>query len=108
MVKIVLVTADYDPLRGKVKRVLREVSQEKNVELEIRNEDWDFLIKYGEKDELGGFDLPQVFIVDKEGNVKHIITRVPLDEKGKPRYDYVKELVIKELKKLESSFLLKF
>jgi len=45
-----------------------------------------FLSKYGEKDELGGTDVPQVF-VEEEGQVAHILTKVPLDDRGKPNFE---------------------
>jgi len=95
--KIILVTAEYDPLRGKIRRVLREISEEKGIEIEEREEDWDFLIKYGERDEIGGFNIPQVFVQYDDGSVKHVLTRIPLSEEGKLDLKRAKEIILRAL-----------
>ena len=98
LAKILLVTAEYDPLRRKMKRVLEEVAKETEAEFEERLEDWEFLMKYGERDEFGGFDLPQVFVISDDGSIKHVLTRVPLSDAGKPLFEKVKKLVVQVLK----------
>lgn len=41
-------------------------------------EDYIFLMKHGEKDELGGADIPQIFVEFDDGSIKHVLTRVPV------------------------------
>ncbi|RLE66937.1 MAG: hypothetical protein DRJ47_01180 [Thermoprotei archaeon] len=96
--KIILVTADYDPLRGKVKRLLREIAEEMDIEVEERKEDWELLIKHGEKDELGGFDLPQVFVEMEDGSIKHVLTRIPLNDRGKLDLEKARETIVSAIK----------
>jgi len=82
--KLILVTADWAPLGGKVKKIVERIAREKGVELEERVEDWVFLKEHGEKDELGGADVPQVFVEREDGTIEHVMTKLPLDERGKP------------------------
>jgi hypothetical protein len=77
-VKIILVGAPWAAFNDKLKKICQEVASEKGLEFEERNEDYLFLMKYGEKDELGGADIPQVFIQLDDGTVKHILTKVPV------------------------------
>jgi len=77
-VKIILVGASWAAFNDKLKKICQEIASEKGLEFEERNEDYLFLTKYGEKDELGGADIPQVFVQLEDGAVKHILTRVPV------------------------------
>lgn len=76
--KIILVGASWAAFNDKLKKICQEIASEKGLEFEERNEDYLFLTKYGEKDELGGADIPQVFVQLEDGAVKHILTRVPV------------------------------
>jgi len=82
--RIVVVTADWEKLSGLVRRVCKEAAERLGVEVEERKEDWEYLVQHGVKDEYGGVDLPQVFMELSDGSVKHVLTRVPLDDAGKP------------------------
>ncbi len=82
--RLIVVTASYDPLRRKVMRVVNKVASERGLEVEVREEDWVFLVRHGEKDELGGAPIPQVFVECEDGTIRHALTRIPLDERGKP------------------------
>ncbi|MEM0320997.1 MAG: hypothetical protein QW613_01190 [Thermoprotei archaeon] len=94
--KIVLVTADWDNARKYVEPVCKGVAAELGVELEIRNEDYGFLVEYGEKDDFGGVEIPQVFVVDGQ-KVIHVFTRIPLTAEGKPDIKSATEMLKKAL-----------
>lgn len=94
--KILLVTADWDSVRKYVEPVCKGVAAELGVELEIRNEDYGFLVEHGEKDDFGGVEIPQVFVVDGE-KVKHVFTRIPLTADGKPDIRGATEMLKKAL-----------
>jgi len=94
--RVILATAEYDPLKSKAVRLCREICDAYNLELQVLDEDWDFLIKYGERDEIGGIDLPQIFIEYEDGKIEHVMTRFPLNKKGK--IDYIKAKDILEEK----------
>ncbi|MEM4700395.1 MAG: hypothetical protein QXT74_05560 [Candidatus Nezhaarchaeales archaeon] len=82
--KIVVVTAEWEKLSGLVKKACEEAAKELGVEVKELKEDWDYLVQHGVKDEFGGIDLPQVFLEFEDGSVKHVLTRIPLDEEGRP------------------------
>jgi hypothetical protein len=96
--KIIAVLAEWEESSKYVKKVVEEVSKENNVELELKNEDWDFLATYGVKDEFGGVEIPQVFIQTENKEIKYVMSRVPLDENGKPDLKKAKEILNEALK----------
>ncbi|OYT61207.1 MAG: hypothetical protein B6U69_04060 [Thermofilum sp. ex4484_15] len=95
--KFIIVTSSYDPLRGKVENLVSKVARELGVNYEVREEDWDLLVKYGERDEVGGLDLPQVFAEYEDGSIKHLLTRIPLDERGKLDLSKAEEILRSKL-----------
>jgi hypothetical protein len=96
--KIIAVLAEWEESSKYVKKVVEEVSKENNVELELKNEDWNFLATYGVKDEFGGVEIPQVFIQTENKEIKYVMSRVPLDENGKPDLKKAKEILNEALK----------
>lgn len=83
-VGIILVSADWEKTSSLARRVCEEVAKNLGLAFEERKEDWAFLATYGVKDEYGGVDIPQVFIKYEDGAVKHVFSRIPLNEAGKP------------------------
>jgi len=96
--KIIAVLAEWEESSKYVKKVVEEVSKENNVELELKNEDWNFLATYGVKDEFGGVEIPQVFIQTENKEIKYVMSRVPLDENGNPDLKKAKEILNEALK----------
>ncbi|MCS7098533.1 MAG: hypothetical protein NZ922_06115 [Candidatus Methanomethyliaceae archaeon] len=93
---IVIVIADWEERSKYMMKICEEVSKLKNIPLEVRREDYDFLVNYGEKDEFGGVDIPQSFIKLKDGTIKHVMTKIPDNEKGMPDIEAgIKELLEK-------------
>lgn len=76
--KIIFVGASWASFNDKLKKICQEIAQQKGIGFEEREEDYVFLTRYGEKDELGGADIPQVFIAYKDGRIRHILTKVPV------------------------------
>lgn len=81
---IIAVMADWERRSQYALQVCEAVSKATNIPLEVRKEDYDFLINYGEKDEFGGVDIPQIFIKLENGAIKHVMTKIPDNEKGMP------------------------
>jgi len=88
--KIILVSATWAPFHSKLKKICEEVASDNGLEFEEKLEDWIFLKKYGEKDELGGSDIPQIFVEYDDGSIKHVLTKVPL-KSGKPDFNEARE-----------------
>ncbi|MCX8182048.1 MAG: hypothetical protein N3D12_02905 [Candidatus Methanomethyliaceae archaeon] len=81
---IIAVTADWEKRSQYALQVCEAVSKATNIPLEVRKEDYDLLISYGEKDEFGGVDIPQIFLKLEGGVIKHVMTKIPDNEKGMP------------------------
>lgn len=81
---IIVVTADWEKGSQYAVQVCEAVSKAANVPLEVKKEDYDLLTSKGEKDEFGGVDIPQIFLRLEGGEIKHVMTRIPLNEKGMP------------------------
>lgn len=92
-VSIIMVTADWEKASGYVKKACKRAAEELGLELEEKKEDYEFLEKYGVKNEFGGLDIPQVFIKYGDGKIKYIMSRVPLTDKGKPDINKAVEII---------------
>lgn len=93
---IIVVVADWEERSKYAIQVCEGVSRLKNIPIEVKKEDYDFLVTYGEKDEFGGVEIPQVFIKLKDGSIKHAMTRIPDNEKGMPDIEMgIKQLLEK-------------
>ncbi|MGC8600989.1 MAG: hypothetical protein ACP5GO_01320 [Thermoprotei archaeon] len=95
---IILVTADWDLLKSYAKKICQTAAAQLNIEYKELNEDWDFLTNYGEKDEFGGVEIPQAFIETVDGKFVHVMTKVPLNEKGMPDLQKGVQLFLDKLK----------
>lgn len=94
--KLVMVTTEWAPFSDKLSKICEEEASKLGIEFELRKEDWIYLTRYGEVDELGGADVPQVF-VEKEGKVMHILTKVPIDSRGMPDFEAARQRIAKAL-----------
>lgn len=93
---IIVVMADWEERSKYIMQICEGVSKIKNIPIEVKKEDYDFLVTYGEKDEFGGVEIPQVFIKLKDGTIKHAMTKIPDNEKGMPDIEMgIKQLLEK-------------
>lgn len=81
---VILVTAEWDAVRNYARKICQTAAAQLGVEYKELNEDWDFLTNYGEKDEFGGVEIPQAFIELEDGKIVHVMTKVPLNDRGTP------------------------
>lgn len=82
--QIIVVTADWEKGSQYSLKVAEAVSAATKIPLEVKKEDYDLLIAHGEKDEFGGVDMPQTFLKLEGGVLKHVMTRIPANERGMP------------------------
>ena len=94
--KIIIVGASWAPFYGKLKKICQEIAEEKGLEFEEKVEDYMFLMKYGEKAELGGADLPQVFVEFDDGTIRHVLTKVPVAG-NRPDFEAAREKILEAL-----------
>jgi len=96
--RIILALAEGAPLRRQMERMCKKVAEELGISFDVLVDDWDFLYKHAERDELGGIDLPQVFIELETGEIKHVLTRLPLDENGKVDIKTAEKILVNAIK----------
>ena len=96
--RIIAVTADWERGSKYISEVARRVGEAHGIPVDERKEDWDFLVTYGEKDEYGGVEVPQLFIECEDGKIIHILTKIPLNDEGKPDIDKGIEILENSLK----------
>lgn len=80
--KLILVTADHHPLHKYFKELAEELSKKYEVPLEVRIEDYLFLIQYGDTDEYGMAWVPQILAELDSGKVIKVLTKPVLDSMG--------------------------
>ncbi len=80
--KLVLVTADHHPLHKYFKEIAEELSKKYGVPLEVRMEDYLFLIQYGDTDEFGMAWVPQLLAQLDTGEIVKVLTKPVLDSMG--------------------------
>jgi len=95
---IILVTADWENAGQYAMKVCDAVSKAQNVPLEVKKEDYDFLIAHGVKDEFGGIDIPQVFLKLEDGTVKYVMSRIPDKSDGMPDIEKGIQLLTEAIK----------
>ncbi|MEM3670459.1 MAG: hypothetical protein QW767_01765 [Thermoprotei archaeon] len=94
--KIVLVTASWDAVRKYVEPICKAVAEQTGVQLELKDEDYAYLVDHGQKDEFGGVEIPQVFVEDDQ-KVRHVFSSIPLTADGKPDIRTATEMLKKAL-----------
>ncbi|MEM1910961.1 MAG: hypothetical protein QXU78_04050, partial [Sulfolobales archaeon] len=80
--KLILVTADHHPLHKYFKELAEELSKKYGVPLDIRVEDYLFLIEHGDTDEYGMAWLPQLLAELDSGEIVKVLTKPVLDSMG--------------------------
>ncbi|MEM1550237.1 MAG: hypothetical protein QXO74_05820 [Candidatus Methanomethylicia archaeon] len=98
--KIIVVLASWEEASKYVRKAVTELAKEKGFEVEFKEEDYDFLDKYGVKNEYGGIDIPQVFIQNEKNEIKYVMSRVPLDDRGGPNIKEAKEIILRAMGEL--------
>jgi len=99
--KLILVTAPHHPQHKLWLQLVDEIAKELSLEKEVRIEDYMLLVEHGDTDDLGMAWLPQLLVELDNGEIKLLISRLPLDENLQPSIDLAKEEVRKKLKELE-------
>lgn len=99
--KIIVVLASWEEASKYVKKAVTELSKEKGIEVEFKEEDYEFLDKYGVKNEYGGIDIPQVFIQNEKNEIKYVMSRAPLNEKGQVDINKAKEHILKAMEECD-------
>ncbi len=99
--KIILVTAEHHPYHSKWMKLAKSVAEELNLELEVKYEDYVFVIEHGITDELGMAGLPQLLIELDTGEIRPLLHEIPLNEAYQADFDKAREVILEKLKNIE-------
>jgi len=80
--KLILVTADHHPLHKYFKELAEELGKKYSVPIEVRMEDYLFLIEHGDTDEYGMAWVPQLLAELETGAIVKVLTKPVLDSMG--------------------------
>ncbi|MEL9909065.1 MAG: hypothetical protein QXP97_03705 [Desulfurococcus sp.] len=98
--KVVLVTAEHHPYHKLWSKIAEALSKKMGVELEVRKEDYVYLVEYGDKDDLGMSWLPQILVELDDGRVQWVLSQLPLNERLQPDEEKALEVMVNKLKEL--------
>ena len=96
-----MVTAPHHPQHKLWIQLLEEVANEKGLDKEIRIEDYVLLVEHGDTDDLGMAWLPQLLVELDNGEIKLLLSRMPLDENLQPSLELAKKEVLKKLEEIQ-------
>jgi len=99
--KIILVTATHHPYHSLWKKLAEEVANRHGIELEIRYEDYVFLIEHGDTDEYGMAWVPQILAEFDDGSIKVLLSQLPLNEALQPDLGKALEIMEEKIKQYE-------
>ena len=98
--KLILVTAPHHPQHKLWVQLLEEIANEKGLDKEVRIEDYVLLVEHGDTDDLGMAWLPQLLVELDNGEIKLLLSRMPLDENLQPSLELAKKEVMKKLEEI--------
>jgi len=82
--KVVIVTAEHHPYHKLWLKLAEALSKILNVPLEVKIEDYVYLVEHGDKDEFGMSWLPQILAEFEDGTVHWLLSQLPLNEALQP------------------------
>lgn len=97
---MVIVTAEYHPYHKLWLKLAERLSSTLNTPLEIKIEDYVYLVEHGDKDEFGMSWLPQILIQLEDNSVHPLLSRLPLDDKLNPDESKAIDEMLKKLQLL--------
>lgn len=77
------------------------MANEKGLDKEIRIEDYVLLVEHGDTDDLGMAWLPQLLVELDNGEIKLLLSRMPLDENLQPSLELAKKEVLRKLEEIQ-------
>jgi hypothetical protein len=96
--KVVLVTADHHPHHKLWVKLAERLSKLINAPLEVKIEDYVYLVEHGDKDEFGMSWLPQILVELSDGSVHWILSRMPLNSALQPDEEAALKEMLDKLK----------
>ncbi len=101
--KLVIVTATHHPYHKLWMKIAEEAAKQLGVELEVKYEDYIYLIEHGDTDEYGMAWVPQILAEFDDGSVKVLLSQLPLNEALQPDKDKAVDIIVKKVREYEGA-----
>ncbi|MCC6054775.1 MAG: hypothetical protein LM589_05620 [Thermosphaera sp.] len=98
--KIVLVTAEHHPYHKLWTRLAENLSKLLNTPLEVKVEDYVYLVEHGDKDEFGMAWLPQILVELEDGSIHWLLSKLPLNNALQPDEEKAINEMLEKLKSI--------
>lgn len=98
--KVVVVTAEHHPYHKFWLKLADKLSKMVNAPLDVKIEDYVYLVEHGDKDELGMTWLPQILVETDDGKVYWLLSQLPLNERLEPSEEKALEEMLRKLREL--------
>ncbi|ADG91582.1 hypothetical protein [Thermosphaera aggregans] len=98
--KVVLVTAKHHPYHKMWVKMAEDLSKRVNSELEVKEEDYVYLVEHGDKDEFGMAWAPQILVELDDGRVQWLLSQLPLNEALQPDESKAQEIMLEKIRSL--------
>jgi len=98
--KVVIVTAQHHPYHKFWVKLAENLSKLLNVPLDVRIEDYVYLVEHGDKDEFGMAWLPQILVELEDGSVHWVLSQLPLNNALQPDEEKALSEMLEKLKSL--------
>jgi len=98
--KVVIVTAEHHPYHKMWLKLAERLSAILKVPLEVKVEDYVYLVEHGDRDEFGMSWLPQILVELEDSTIHWLLSRLPLDERLQPDEEKAVYEMLEKLKSL--------
>ena len=98
--KVILVTAEHHPYHKFWRKLAEKLGDRIKTPVEIKIEDYVYLVEPGDKDELGMSWLPQILVELENNEVHWLLSQLPLDDRLQPDENKAIEEMLSKLKAL--------
>jgi len=98
--KVVIVTADHHPYHKFWLKLADKLSKILNAPLDVKIEDYVYLVEHGDRDGLGMSWLPQILVETEDGKVHWLLSQLPLNEKLEPSEEKAISEMVQKLRDL--------
>ena len=101
--KLVIVTATHHPYHKLWMKIAEESARQLGLDLEVKYEDYLYLIEHGDTDEYGMAWVPQILAEFDDGTITVLLSQLPLNEALQPDPDKAVEIMLKKVKEYEGA-----
>lgn len=98
VLKVVIVTAEHHPYHKLWLKLAERLSNVLKAPLEVKVEDYVYLVEHGDRDEFGMSWLPQILVELEDNTVRWLLSRLPLDERLQPDEEKAINEMLEKLK----------